>query len=254
MNRITQKATLLVLAAALGLMGSSAAFAGIVWHDDFESYTDQLDLEGTWPAARTTDALLLNTEQARSGQHSIKSDNVAHRVSKRATGQAAVGPGSFRIWVYDPMLHDPTTSGDRVRMSVEVNQHSSRWAQVALREPQSPTHFWYRDNGGAGVQVSTVPRFQGWSELLFTWGDTSIGSNAGGSIYINGNLVHQGTNLDDLANTIFMGNDWAEATDEHFYFDDATLYDSIETPIFPEPASVSMLALGGLALWRRRRG
>lgn len=226
------------------LAGGIAAYGGVVWHENFEGYGgSQVAMEVNWPAARSGPALMLNTEQARSGSYSAKSDEVAHRVSSRATGQIGTGPGSLRLYVYDPFQFDPTnpqTPGVRVRFSVEVNQSSSRWHQVALREEQSQTHFWWRE-GGCGYtgctdgspQISSVPRTQGWNEIVLTWGDTSINGN-GGSIYINGNLVHQGSNLDDLANIIFIGNDWDQATDEHFYFDDITLYDHIVDPTVPE--------------------
>ena len=222
------------------LAGGAAAYGDMVWHEDFESYADQAAMEVNWPAVASGPALMLNTEIARSGTHSAKTDEVAHRVSARSTGQTSPGPGSVRVYVFDPFEHDPTSSGDRVRFSVEVNQSSSRWHQVAFREEQSDSFYWWREGGCGYVgctdgspQITNVPRNPGWSEIVMTWGDTSIGGN-GGSIYINGVLVHQGQNLDDIAFTIRVGNDWNEATDEHFYFDDITLYDHIIDPNVPE--------------------
>lgn len=252
------------LVGVLGLL-ASAAHAGVIFSDDFE-YDSQAAFEAVWPKDPAMTPADLSTEQAHSGSKSIKTTNAAsnQNTNYRNLGGDLVptdtAPIVATFWLYD--VPGATRQFNSLRNYAGAGYKDGSVNQIyaagiynsvtAAGEVYDATTYKARVAFGAGggwinLNAPGAPtRSEGWHKFTIVVKDATI------DFWVDGFLGRSWTRGDKTAlDSVALGSSLSSlsgtpATAKAAYTDDFSV------SVVPEPASMALLALGGLFLRRRR--
>jgi hypothetical protein len=242
-----------IVVTTLLLSLAAGAYGAIVLQDNFDGYADQAAFEAAWPAVTAGSPAVLSTTQAHSGTQSayIQTGTTRNAVRMFAETVASdANPLEVSYWMYDPMglaaagrsyiqLKDysPTSGTQLLAMGSYNSGGSYYYARVAFMPGGTGAANWFMLNAAGAPQRSV-----GWHEMK---------------------MVIKGTTIDFLVDGILSGSKPYCATAGLVSFEEMRLgsgisstidyyCDDVKIEVTPEPASLVLVALGGLALLRRR--
>lgn len=255
----------------LGIAGllACAASASAAWSENFDSYADQAAFDaawpqwGTWSPARTQNLLVGYDHTTGTGNSvfglSVCNDNISYRAKHnigdltdyKVTGVANTWgekPLVVTWWFEDTM--ELTAGTLRKYESLYAysgnagsppNYGAAGWSlagyiQSGIYHPTSPTKYSWRNTGTWAA--TSVNRTAGWHEFKVEVFPTKT------DLYIDGVLAATGAKDNTIYSwdTFIIGEGYTSAQD--------AAVDDIS--VTPEPATLLMLAAGGLLLRRRR--
>jgi hypothetical protein len=224
------------------LVVSQGLYGAVVWSDDFESYASQAQMEFNWLASGNG------------------SDSWSSAVSSSPTHSIALVPGT-RSGSFRPM--ETMVGSVQMRFYDPGVEVASAWAfigngvdqtarsiGVGVDERFAPfNHYIFILNDDYPVETGSrdtgIVRTQGWHDVLLTIGE---GAPNYGSAYLDGVLLGHGNQFFSQIASPHVGFVNRIGRGALFALDDITVYDTI----IPEPMTISLLGLGGLALLRRK--
>lgn len=244
---------LVVTAGAMLLLSAASAQASILLSDNFE-YASQAAFTAAWPVEGTATAVW-NTEQASSPTHSVKALTTATR-SSHNFGESGVptdaAPILFRIRYYDSAgtasayrqyaeIIDSTGVGNLQIIALGLNNNlvSNKYmARIVGIDGGSGVSAFFKLDGAGSPNRST-----GWHTLQALIKDNSIDFSVDG--VLSKTVTYASTVVDRSYERVRLGSNLSST--QVAYFDDAYV------EVTPEPATLAILALGGLAAIRRKR-
>ena len=192
-------------------------------------------------------------------------------ISPNWAGTAAGGPGVGGSGVFEDITHFGGHSVDAtkgVNVGIYNNNYPNDGGQlfVAIRDTDGANKLLESNYHGSGHELGTTKYWEAgsWHHIAVTWDGSTYTS------WMDGDRIQQvaaGTGIDwpnDMwisgwgnANSVFNGYiDDLVFRDNVQYDPSQTTYDvptRVGTFVAPEPATLSMLGIGGLGLLRRRR-
>lgn len=270
MNRKSFIGLGLVLAVACGTASAAPLF------DNFDSYADQAAFQAAWPSW-IADGTSMNLVQGFGYSDSqcfsgVASANYKYRNARSLDSDllGAVGtdasPIVWSFMLYDSDITQSTSGTAPARNFNEIRSYTNNTTltntgmpatsagtgfalngliAMGIYQSASPgTQYAYRCYwGGVSNWFATgVARTEGWHEMKAVIGSTTV------KIYVDGVLAPNGTqNLTTTPTKAFSGVVLGSGLTSNSYdvaFDDMS--------VTPEPATLLMLAAGGLFLRRRR--
>lgn len=235
-----------VLALSVALVFASVATAD--WFDDFDSYADQAAFDGVYGAGGMT----LDQTKGYSDGQSIS--NVSRTSNLITLDEGYVGtdaaPLEFKVMTDVDVLHWWTRcyvgmyAYDEVGTLLDLFAvgftSAGDQARYHYRAGADPLWGWGSIDDGSGDPV--FERTTEWRELKAIIKSTTIEFYVDGVL---GNTITKPAAGTDVAyNRILLGTTYS--SQENVWFDDLSI------SVIPEPATLTLLALGGLALLRRR--
>lgn len=242
---------------AAAFCAATASFAGAtdVLHDDFESYSDTAGFVANWPLTGTT-GMELSNAASNSPTNSVFSNGDLARRHYRNFGQELFGSDSNPL-LAEFWMNVPTVSSN-ARQFCEIRGYAgSGYNQGALDElyaiglwnsaPAVATRYQARVAFGGpswiNLDLPGAPlRTPGWHKF-------GIEVRGAGVVNFYVDDILSGTITDSSVTSLdsfILGSGLSSnpAAPQSVYIDDVR--------VVPEPASLGLLALGGLALLRRR--
>lgn len=241
-----------IAALALLLAVAPAAMATVVLSDDFESYADTAALNVAWPKGVGTDAdTLLDVDPLDALNQVVRNTNVAARRDLNITPTVATA-GNLLVWSFDfydfagnttgprqyGQLHSRPVGGGSLNELIAMGQYNAAAPVHNNNKYQARVAFgpsavnWFNLNTDRSV---------GWHEFKAIIGPTTV------DFYVDG--------VADTLGIPHAGAEWYHTRIGSGLSATANaLYDNwgLET-IVPEPATLALLAMGGLVIVRRRR-
>jgi hypothetical protein len=257
--------------ASLFLAAVPSAKGAILLFDDFDGYADQTAFNAAWVNAPPSSASgTLSTLQAVSSPNSVNYQTSAQRNERgfaESGTPSAADPITFSFDFYDTngtlspyrqyaTIQDGTggSSGQLISMGLNntmttLGDGGNFYMARILGYDGAPgvtgggTLNFFKLNQGAAPTRST-----GWHNLKAIITDTQVTFYVDGILSATENTAVAATRSFDLARLGSGVSSTAQA-----YFDNISI-DNNPVPVVPEPASVAVLTIGGLALTRGRRG
>jgi hypothetical protein len=238
-----------LLSLALVLACATTASAGTMyWNDDFESYANQAAFDTAWPLVSGTQPTW-STDQSTSPRHSIL--------------EPAGSPGRVvSVTTYPDNINASDEAPLVLEYDIYINPNdltsSRRYAE--LRQTTGDlnifaiglTNLGGIDNTKFGIRNQftwielAADRLAGWNHVKAEINTQKI------NVTINNNPTESffRNSIDDYG-TLYMGSGFSNNTVEPF--NGFTYIDNMSVERIPEPATLSLLALGGLALLKQRK-
>jgi hypothetical protein len=225
---------------------ASAASAGVAWFDDFDSYADQAAFDAAYTQIYPADPLLLDQGMGYSGTQSANplgpNVNYTRRVYQNF-GAELQGTDADPL-VLEFMMHMNDAGDWWTREYIEIRGYAGAgYGDGDLEEliafgctssGVDTTLYNARTLGGGWVNT-TVPKVADWVKM------TMVISTSAYDFYVDDVLgASAARSTAYTMDCIVIGSGLSSRVDVHF--------DGV-----PEPAGLSLLGLGGLALLRRRR-
>jgi hypothetical protein len=265
-----QKTRILLALAATASIAASAQ-AAVILSDNFDSYANQAAFEVVWPATVAGAPGLLSTDQANSAPNSVSipsNGSTATRRSRATFAETAFDQYNDVVWSFDfydtdiaqsprqyANLHDslaPGATNQLVSMGMNNNQTTAAnggnlyMARILGYTPEdtggtSGSYFKLNDFAGATRTV-------GWHNLKVIIG-TDDGLSTDYAFYVDNVLVETVDNIGSAASirsydNIVIGSGVSATSGAY--------YDNVSLSVVPEPTSVALIGLAGLAIKRRR--
>lgn len=253
------------LALSLTAVLASAAFAQVIVDEDFESYADTAALGGVWSLGPGPDSGTLDTGFGNGGQ-SLSHSGLGGSFSGNNTNSISfapvlVGPGevlNYSVDIYD----DGTAANKRVTAGLRFSGAANL---IEMGMYNSPSHYAVRTilfdapNGGdnwvafsnmvddGGNAISNAP-VVGWHTFAVSITDTTatftLDLNGDGNI--NATSVASITQNANGFDIVRLGgpSDLSSAAG-------GANFDNVSLELIPEPSSLALIALAGLAIRRR---
>jgi hypothetical protein len=247
----TKTLTLLVAGTSL-LLCANWANAQVFLNENFDSYADQAAFTTVWNISGTA-ADTLNTEQSKSPSQSVKALTTATR-SAKSIGEVGFLNASTDIVKFKFDFYDSAGAASAYRQYGEITDgtaptSSGQLYAMGLNNNIVSTYYMARvlgADGGQGVSAffkldgTGVPtRSTGWHTLEADISDIDV------KFYVDGNFskaINTSAFTDRSLDVVRLGSNLTST--QVAYFDNV----SVERVIVPEPSSVALAVLGGLAL------
>jgi hypothetical protein len=254
------------LLITVGLLGSVvvASAQTTIFSDNFDGYADQAAFNAVWNVGLVGGGGILSTEQAFSPSQSIKAPGIAtayqsgHDITPvwGLNGQPLVF--SFRF--YD------ATQANNLRQFATIRDTTPALAQLvaigayndttltknrytglsvtaadlntyyAARVPFAPGPNWFILNGPGAPTRST-----GWHELKAVFYDTTVDFFVDGVNSLSGLTTSYASAAGAITfDRVTVGSGLSSANGEAYY-------DNVQVALIPEPTTIALLGLGGLA-------
>ena len=241
-----------LLALSVVVAFASAASAGVIWFDDFDGYADQAALDAVYTQLYADPVNLDQTKGYSDGQ-SVSAG--AHETSYDADRMWRNLGGEFAGTDAEPlrfefMVQMDDTTDWWCRQYIEIRGYSGAgYGDGDLEEliALGCTSSGVADTGLYSARVVTgdnwfnlqTARSTEWTRL------TALVKTSTVEMYVNGNLEYTSPRAEGFTiDSVVVGSGLSSRVE--MWFDDLNI------DIIPEPASLSLLALGALALLRRR--
>lgn len=258
--------TRLVLVGVLAL--ASGANAAIIFSDDFDSYADQAAFNAAWNVGLAGGGGTLSTEQAYSPSNSIKQGTTGQASGKDITAcwGTDAQPLEWSFKFYDstqtanlrqfatirdnaPSLAQLVAMGAYNDSTLTKDAHTGASTTAALlntyyavRVAFSPGTNWFILNGPGAPTRST-----GWHELKAVFKDTTV------EFYVDGVNALSDVTTSYAASAGAISFDRVTVGSGLSSANGVGYYDDVLVNQVPEPATLLLVAFGGLAIMRRRR-
>ena len=271
MNKLTVAAL-----GIAGLLAATQAQAAVVVDDNFDSYANQAAFNAVWPAIgsdATNPSGLLSTSQASSAPNSIQVPGTAvnnqYRNRRTFTDTPVLAIGDQLVWSFDFYDSAPAANPQRNYSNLQDTTAPSGTPQLIamgmnnnlLAADQGGDYYMARilgggSNGGAAsaffkLNDAGAPlRSLGWHNLKAVL-STDDGLSTDFQFYVDNILAETVLNVGTVIrqyDNITLGSGLSNGSTEAF-FDNVHLE---YIPAIPEPTSLALVGLAGLALRRRR--
>ncbi len=244
--------TILGLGCAAAMMIATNAQGAVVFQDDFESYADTAAMQAVWGAAGlgTLDAALGNPGQSMA--HPGGTDNI---VTIPVTQASASNPLVYTAQIYD----DGSSANKRITAGLRFSGVANL---IEMGMYNNPSHYAVR-------AVLPGPSWVAFSNMVDDLGQPIQNAPVVG--WHTFQMVHDGTNATftidlnsdgNINGTAVLAASWnAAGVDQIRLGGPSNLssaggganFDNIKLEVVPEPASLGLMGLGGLALLSRKR-
>jgi len=239
-----------LLAVGVMLAFTSAASAGPIWFDNFDGYADQAAFDAVYTQIYPDIPLLLDQQMGYSDLQSANplgpNNNYERRAYRDLGGE--YGGTDENPLVFEFMYHMNDDTDWWTREYIEIRGYTGAgYADGDLEElialgctsaGVDTTVYNARVLTGLNWFDTTTPKVADWVKLTAEIKTDTV------DIYVDDVLNVSSPRAPDITfDCVVLGSGLSSRVDVHF--DDLN--------IVPEPAALSLLALGGLALVRRRR-
>ncbi|MBU0617670.1 MAG: PEP-CTERM sorting domain-containing protein [Planctomycetes bacterium] len=235
-----------LLAVGVILAFASTASAGVVWFDDFDSYADQAAFDAVYTQIYPAVPLLLDQTMGYSDGQSVNPlapNNNYERRAYQNFGAEMAGTDADPL-IFEFMMHMNDATDWWTREYIEIRGYSGEGygdgdlleliAMGCTSSGVDTTVYNARVLTGLNWFNTTTPKVADWVKL------TAEIKTATVDVFVNGVLNASSPRAPDITfDCVVLGSGLSSNVDVHF--------DGV-----PEPATLSLLALSGLALLRRR--
>lgn len=234
---------LLVLASVAACV--SMAHANII-DDDFESYTSTADLNAAWPVTSGTDTDTFLDVDPGDPLNQVVTDSAATSRRSQSFGPLTVGGADTFVWSYDfydyvGSASDPRNYGQLLSQASGggLNELLAMGMYNNAGPVHDPTKYQARVAfGGAGWFNLQADRSIGWHNFTAVIGASTVDFYVDG-VLDTGGLAHNGLEWYEARIGSGLSSAGGGASYDNYL-------------VTPEPASLALLALGGLFAFRRR--
>lgn len=238
------------LGCAAVMAFATSANAAVIFEDDFESYADTAAMQAVWGAAGlgTLDNALGNPGQSMA--HPGGADNIVTVPVQQAS---AGNPLVYTADIYDDgtSANKRMTAGLRfsgVANLLEMGMYNSpsHYAVRAVLPGPNWAAFTLTDDGGNPINNEPV---QGWHrfQLVHDGSNATFTVDLGSTGIINGTLVLPAVWNANGVDSIRLGGPSSLSSPGG-----GANFDNVKLEIVPEPATLALMGLGGIAMLRRR--
>ena len=241
---------------AIGVVLAVTAAASADFFDNFDSYADQAAFEAAWPGYGTYGSLPLDQTFGYSGNQSVKSDRAASYTERnyRNLGSEHAGTDAAPLVFEFEMYSDDSASSNpsNARDYCEIRGYTGAGLDDGSLEGLIAVGIYNGVSGGGSVyQARVLYGGSNWFNLTADriyneWVNMKVVISTGAiEFYVNDVLAGSDTRTDVTYDSLSMGSGLTSAG-VVTWFDDVSVYN------VPEPGSLALLALGALAVIRRR--